>query len=404
MGSHGGRRRVGGAVSVLRRLAGNLGLILAGVVFALVIAEVGLRIVNRHFPYFFCYDAQRGWALKPGVSGHYNREGESWVYINRDGFRGPERPLEKAPGVYRVVVLGDSYAEAVEVPYEKTFSAVIERHLAECPALKGKRIEVLDMGVSGYGTAQELLTMREKAWAYAPDAVVLAIFLGNDIRNNSVVLEGDQCRPFYVLRSGKLVPAGPFFGSDAFRFWCMARFDYRDASIPGLLANAWSIVTHRNRVPTPEYPIERAINYNIYKPPADAAWRDAWAVTDALVTETAREVRAHQALFLAVTLDTGIQVWPDPKVRERFMRRQGISDIYYPDEQMQALGKREGFAVLTLAPALAAYAQSHHVYLHGFSNTPMGFGHWNSEGHRLAGEMISERLCQMIETEGGKQR
>jgi len=72
---------------MLKRLAANLTLVLAGVVIALLIGELALRVVNRHFPYFFCYDAQRGWGLKPGASGHYDREGESWVQINADGFR-----------------------------------------------------------------------------------------------------------------------------------------------------------------------------------------------------------------------------------------------------------------------------------------------------------------------------
>src|SRR5277367_1995082 len=254
---------------MLKRLAANLTLVLAGVVIALLIGELALRVVNRHFPYFFCYDAQRGWGLKPGASGHYDREGESWVQINADGFRGPERSKVKPPGVFRVAVLGDSYTEAVEVPYEKTFSAVLERQLANCPALKGKRIEVLDLGVSGYGTAQELITMRQYAWAYSPDAVVMAIFLGNDVRNNSAVLEGDQCRPFYAMRDGALALTGAFINSDSFRFWCMARFDYRDASIPGMIANSWAIVMHRQHGPTADSPTERAINYDIYKPPAD---------------------------------------------------------------------------------------------------------------------------------------
>ncbi|MGH7907243.1 MAG: hypothetical protein ACREP6_11505, partial [Candidatus Binataceae bacterium] len=179
--------------------------------------------------------------------------------------------------------------------------------------------------------------------------------------------------------------------------WCMARFGYRALSIPGLVENAWTILTAKHREPTPQYPLELAINYNIYKPPRDKAWRGAWRVTDALIAETADEVAKHHALFLAVTLDTGIQVWPDPSVRENFMRWQKISDIFYPDEQIKKLGERKGFDVLTLAPALQKYAQEHQVYLHGFKNTPMGFGHWNVEGHRLAGKLIAARLCAMIE-------
>ena len=144
-------------------------------------------------------------------------------------------------------------------------------------------------------------------------------------------------------------------------------------------------------------PVERAINYNIYKPPTDAAWRNAWQITDDLVAETHREAARHGAAFLTVTLDTGIQVWPDPRVRDNFMKHLGVSDLFYPDRRIAALGERDGFDVLTLAEPLYRYAEAHHAFLHGFANSKIGFGHWNAEGHRVAGELIGERLCAMLE-------
>lgn len=375
---------------------GTAALIIFGVICAGLIAEGGVRIANHFFPYFYCYDAARGWGLRPNAAGYYRREGAAYVEVNSDGFRGPDFAKPKPPGTVRIAVLGDSYTEAIQVPYEATFASVAARQLAQCSLLKGRRVEALNFGVDGYGTAQELMTLREKVWAYQPDIVVLAIFLGNDIRNNSVSLEGNLCRPFYVERDGKLAPAGPFDSSNSFRLWCMARFDYRRAGMLSLLEGAWTILRTHNQQPTPEAPVERAINYDIYKPPTEHAWRDAWEVTDDLVEQTHREAAQHGAAFLAVTLDTGIQVWPDAQVRENFMKRIGVSDLFYPDRQIAALGRRDGFEVLGLAEPLYQYAQAHHVFLHGFANSKIGFGHWNVEGHRVAGELIGERLCVML--------
>jgi hypothetical protein len=381
---------------MIRRVLGTAVLIVFGVICAGLIAEVGVRIANRYFPYFYCYDATRGWGLRPNTNGYYRREGASYVAINSDGFRGPDFARTKPPGTVRIAVLGDSYTEAIQVPYEDTFASVAARKLAQCPLLKGRHVEALNFGVDGYGTTQELVTLREKVWAYHPDIVVLAIFLGNDVRNNSVTLEGDQCRPFDVERDGRLVSAGPFEGSNSFRLWCMTRFDYRKAGMFALLKGAWTILRTHNQGPTAELPVEAAINYDIYKPPRGRAWIDAWQVTDALIEETHRESVRHGAAFLAVTLDTSIQVWPDPQVRQNFMKRIGVSDLFYPDRQIAALGERDGFDVLTMAQPLYQYAQEHHAFLHGFSNTKMGFGHWNVEGHRVAGELIGERLCAML--------
>ncbi len=383
---------------MIRKAAGTAALVVFGVLCALLIAEAGVRVANRWFPYFYCYDAARGWGLRPHTAGYYRREGGAWVSINADGFRGPDFPRPKPPGTIRVAVLGDSYTQAIQVPYEDTFASVAARTLAQCPPLRGRRVEALNFGVDGYGTAQELVTLREKVWPYHPDIVVLAVFLGNDVRNNSVPLEGDQCRPFFVVHDGKLEPAGPFDGSASFRLWCMTRFDYRKAGLLAMLGNAWTIIREHDRGPTAQYPVEAAINYNIYKPPADKAWTDAWQVTEALIAEMHREVAAHGAAFLVATLDTSIQVWPEAQVRQNFMKRIGVSDLLYPDRRIAGLGEREGFDVLTLAEPLRRYAEQHHAYLHVFANTREGFGHWNKEGHRVAGELIGERLCAMVKT------
>jgi hypothetical protein len=382
---------------MVKRFSSALALVIFGIALALAMLDIGIRIANWRFPYFYCYDADRGWGLLPGAQGRYTREGGSWLRINQDGFRGPDYPRAKPAATVRVAVLGDSYVEAMQVAEDETFTAVVGRKLADCPALKGRKVEALNFAVDGYGTAQELITLREKVWAYQPDVVVLAIFLGNDIRNNSVVLEGDRCRPFYVRDGDGLRLTGPFIMSRSFRLWCEARFDYRDLRLLDLFRNSFEIITHGGgAAPTAENPVEPAINYSIYKPPADQAWRDAWDVTERLIAMTRDETVRHGAQFLAVTEDTGIQVWPDSQVRAHFEKRLGVADLFYPDQRIAALGRREGFEVLTLAQPLQAYAQAHHVFLHGFANTPQGFGHWNAIGHAQAGSLIAAKICSMM--------
>ena len=101
-------------------------------------------------------------------------------------------------------------------------------------------------------------------------------------------------------------------------------------------------------------------------------------------------------MFLAITEDTGIQVWPKRKMREKFQQRLGVSDLFYPDRRIAELGEREGFAVLNLAPPLQRYAEEHQIFLHGFKNGPMGFGHWNEAGQAAAGHLIAQKLCAML--------
>lgn len=73
-----------------------------------------------------------------------------------------------------------------------------------------------------------------------------------------------------------------------------------------------------------------------------------------------------------------------------------MTDLFYPDSRIEELGRRVGFPVLNLAPAFQAYADQSHVFLHGFANTKLGINHWNEAGHRLAGELIAARLCDLL--------
>lgn len=381
---------------MFRRFLSATALVAFGLLLAIVMLDVGVRVANHWYPYFYCYDAQRGWGLNPGAHGWYTREGESYLRVNHDGFRGPDYPHDKPPDTIRVAVIGDSYVEAMQVAEDKTFTAVIGRELAKSPVLRGRKIETMNFGVDGYGTLQELITLQRKALAYHPDIVVLAIFLGNDVRNNSVALESDRCRPFLVPQNGRLILGGPFITSQRYRLWCEARFDYRDLRLFELFKNTLEVAVHGNPIPTPQHPVEQAINYDIYKPPADQAWNDAWDVTEAEVTMVRDEAVKHGAMFLAVTEENGIQAWPKPAVRLAFQKQMGVPDLFYPDRRIAASGEREGFAVLTLAPAMQDYAETHHVFLHGFKNTPAGFGHWNEAGHREAGSLIATKLAAMI--------
>ena len=112
---------------------------------------------------FRTYSATRGWRLRPGAAGWNSREGKAYVTINADGWRGPRVMPRKPPNTLRIAVLGDSFVEAVHVPYEQSVCAVLQQELAQhCGVASRQQVEVLNFGMTAYGTAQELLTLREE--------------------------------------------------------------------------------------------------------------------------------------------------------------------------------------------------------------------------------------------------
>ncbi len=82
--------------------------------------------------------------------------------------------------------------------------------------MRGQTVEVINFGVSGYGTAQELLTLREKVWKYSPDLVLLAITTNNDITDNSRALKRTDDVPYFVFQDNKLTLDDSFKQTRAF--------------------------------------------------------------------------------------------------------------------------------------------------------------------------------------------
>ncbi len=172
-----------------RKFFAKLLLIFIGFTIGGVIAEIALRVGGYSYPEFYQRDEVRGVSLLPGAEGWYRKEGLAYVRINSDGLRDREHTITKPEGTFRIAVIGDSYCEAFSVSLEQAFWSVMGKKLEECGAFPRKRIEVINFGVSGYGTAQELLTLREKAWRYSPDLVLVAVTTNNDITDNSRVLK-----------------------------------------------------------------------------------------------------------------------------------------------------------------------------------------------------------------------
>jgi lysophospholipase L1-like esterase len=95
--------------------------------------------------------------------------------INGLGFRGAEPETWSRPEIRRIVLLGDSYAFGLGVDQEQTVAALLE---ARIRAL-GEDVAVLNLGVPGYQTGQELALAERLAFSLHPEVVVL-LFFGND--------------------------------------------------------------------------------------------------------------------------------------------------------------------------------------------------------------------------------
>jgi lysophospholipase L1-like esterase len=99
------------------------------------------------------------------------------VHVNRLGLRGSELEQAKAPGVFRIAAVGDSFTFGNGVADEDTYPRQLEALLP--PRADGRRYEVLNFGVSGYSSADEAAVLRERVAAFSPDLVLVGYVLND---------------------------------------------------------------------------------------------------------------------------------------------------------------------------------------------------------------------------------
>ena len=151
-----------------------------------LVIEAVLTVAKVNSRNAIMFDNEKGLSSVPGAYYVNRKEGYSEGYFNSHGFRDFERTWEKSPNTYRILVLGDSYVEAFQVPLEVGFPALLEARLNT--ASHSKRFEVLALGQSGFGTAAEYMRYLNDGVRYSPDIVIVAFLTGNDILDNSKVL------------------------------------------------------------------------------------------------------------------------------------------------------------------------------------------------------------------------
>lgn len=332
--------------------AARLALAFVSIGVALLIAEVGLRVILPTptetvgpRPGFLEHDATVGWTPVPGGRG--TMESEEFavtVAVNEQGIRGPRTySRERRPGVPRVVVVGDSFSFGYGVTHEENWITRLERALA--PA------EVINLAVTGYGTDQQLLRLERVGLDWRPDLVVVALFEGNVFRNARREQVGYP-KPRFALEDGRLELVG--------------------VPVP-------------ETAPAPGFIARSALGRLVLGRGGELAehlgFGEAWPVTRAILARMRTAATEADAELVALVIPK------DQAVHGSGLRRK---------LHLRALGKIDrmlaslGIDHLDLTPSLAEAGGDTRLYF-------WTDGHWNPRGHAVAAAAAAAFLRPRIE-------
>ncbi len=97
--------------------------------------------------------------------------------INSNGLRDNNHHFQKANNVYRIMMLGDSVAEGYGVNFEETVGNQLEKMMNY--RIMSRKVEVVNIAMSGLNTYQEAHLLQTIGIKYAPDLIILC-YVMND--------------------------------------------------------------------------------------------------------------------------------------------------------------------------------------------------------------------------------
>lgn len=163
-------------------LSFKIALGLFSTLLALVVCELAARLYfpappdpTRQPQITYLYDPEIRYVNVPNQKGWID---DGFVTMNSKGFRGRETDIPKPAGRFRIVIIGDSLTLGWGVGDVETFSARLEQLLQK--KFPERNLDVVNLGVGGYDTRQEVTLLRRHVEELEPDLVLVG-FYSNDV-------------------------------------------------------------------------------------------------------------------------------------------------------------------------------------------------------------------------------
>lgn len=376
----------------------NLTALFIGLSVVFVVAEVILRLFPKAtFPMgsISCEkDMDVGYKFTPNQESFYRTSCFNIYPIrtNSLGFR--DNVWDQGRG-FKIAVLGDSLMHAREVSEGDHTSAVLEKLL---------NVEVMNTGVSGYGTVTESLVYKKFLSPLKPEIVILFFTPGNDVANNHCGLTrmtetktlyqacgnvvNDEVKIDYSFRYNDSGPPKKSFIKNFLKSYCVSC-----VSINEWIKRYVSGISYDLTLP-------------VFTPPKSREWQEAWKITEKTLVDLNNEVKANNGKLIIVPFPDYMMIsrnWRD-EIREH----RGLKEIpkdfdpFYPANRLQGFAQINGIDLLRLDPEFLFYRDK-------FNLPPPYFSYWcdghpNPVGHFLAsnmvaGYLISNRLVPVSDEE-----
>lgn len=338
-----------------------------------VVLFAGFELVVRYgFPQTrtTTYIGEKSLGQRDNVIGHINQPGahakivgpefDVEYLVNEQGFRDTKiYSPDKAEGVTRILVLGDSFTFGSGNHYDEIWPVLVEKQLAD----QGHSVEIVKAGVPGYDTRKEVLYMERLYDELKPDIVAFA-FLPNDLFTNTPIVEASN-------EPSKKRDDGIRNKSDKKSNLHSVTLIKRMLMHNDSLYEQLYLLTGRRAYYTTE-PGKEVLNQ--------------YAETEKLLSRANSFCREKGCEFMVLSIPQQFQVLAVARGSEI----PGI-DPAIIDNKLQEFADSEGFRWISLLPDLAkAYGSGDEDLYYRFD------GHLNKAGNKVTAQIISDALNEPL--------
>ncbi|MFH1606042.1 MAG: GDSL-type esterase/lipase family protein [Nanoarchaeota archaeon] len=148
------------------------------IIFLLLINNINFFSKEPNIPEISLYKKTNNTILAYTLSPDYKRQEGEYIKTNSKGLRDYEYNYTKPNDTYRILAIGDSVTFGSLVDMKDSWPKQLEEILNQNTT---KKYEVINMGVSGYTTLQEMEWIQLEGLKYEPDMIIIGYVLNDPL-------------------------------------------------------------------------------------------------------------------------------------------------------------------------------------------------------------------------------
>ena len=309
---------------------------------------------------------------------------------NKFGFNDHDYPLQKTPGVYRILFVGDSFGWAGG--QEGNYTALLERQLDNHYGYH--RIDVINSGYPMTHTAEQLVILKKYGLQYHPDLVILGFFVGNDFLDGNPNRKRIVVNDLYIdidKRREHIILGYPIIFQSRLLLYVKQKYKIFTELRKTAASEPRQQLSREQRGPLAEETF-----LDLERSKLESSQKGRFQKNINYILQSIAEM---DALLKSRNIKFIVAIYPDvfqidktllKMIVERFRLPLEDYDLNFAQNILKSFLQSKDISYIDFTDRFRSEGQEKDLYL-------LGDGHWNRSGNQLAADILFETLVKRLD-------